>query len=77
MIEKIKTYSDVMSAGNMSPERYVRDVYQNLSKAEQEAEIAYLKNAEQQRQAIRVGTVSAWGQNSQPKAGNVESDQKP
>ena len=40
----MKVYSDVFNGGKMSPERYVRDVYSNLSQAEQEREINYLSN---------------------------------
>lgn len=42
-LDKLKVYSDVFSAGNMSAERFVRGVYGNLSQAEQAAEIEYLK----------------------------------
>lgn len=55
-LDKLKVYSDVFSAGNMSAERFVRGVYGNLSQAEQAAEIEYLKEtraaaAEMDRQA--------------------------
>ena len=38
-----KVNSDIFSAGNMSPKRYVRDTYKNLSQVEQEEEIAFLE----------------------------------
>ena len=44
LLDKMKVYSDVFNGGKMSPERYVRDVYSNLSQAEQEREINYLSN---------------------------------
>lgn len=55
-IEKLKTNSDVFSAGNMSAKRFVKDTYKNLSQAEQEEEIRYLENTrlanEMQQQAM-------------------------
>ena len=41
-LEKLKTNSDVLSAGNMSPEMFVRNVYSNLTEQQQREEIAYL-----------------------------------
>lgn len=49
-LDKLKTNSDVYSAGNMSPERFVADTYKNLSIAEQKNEIAYLKKMAKQKQ---------------------------
>lgn len=56
-IERLKTNSDVFGAGNMSPERFVKNTYGNtLSKEEQEREIAYLEqtkiNNDMQQQAM-------------------------
>ena len=42
-LEKLKTNSDVLSAGNMSPELFVRNVYTNLTEKQQLQEIAYLQ----------------------------------
>ena len=36
-LEKLKTNSDVLSAGNMSPEMFVRNVYSNLTEQQQVA----------------------------------------
>ena len=44
LLDKMKVYSDVFSGGKMTPERYVKDVFGNLSQAEQEKEINYLSN---------------------------------
>lgn len=43
MLDKLKVNSDVFSAGNMSPRRFVKETYKNLSQVEQEEEIAYLE----------------------------------
>lgn len=50
-LEKLKTNSDVLSAGNISPELFVKNVYSNLTQAEQEREIAYLKYTSALKQA--------------------------
>ena len=42
-IDRIKTNSDIFGAGNMSPRRFVKNTYTNLSQAEQEEEIAFLE----------------------------------
>lgn len=42
-LEKLKTNSDVLSAGNISPKLFVRNVYSNLTESEQLEEIAYLQ----------------------------------
>lgn len=60
-IERLKTNSDVFSAGNMSPERFVRNTYGNaLSKEEQEKEIAYLEKAKAMNDASRVAMNQSW-----------------
>lgn len=60
-IERLKTNSDVFSAGNMSPERFVRNTYGNaLSKEEQEKEIAYLEQAKAMNDATRVAMNQSW-----------------
>ena len=41
-LEKLKTNSDVLSAGNMSPRMFVRNVYSNLTESQQQEEIRYL-----------------------------------
>ena len=43
-LEKMKAYSDVLSAGHMTPELYVKQVFGNLSQGEQQKEITYLTN---------------------------------
>jgi hypothetical protein len=40
----MKAYSDVFGAGHITPELYVKQVFANLSQAEQEREITYLTN---------------------------------
>lgn len=42
-LEKLKTNSDVLSAGNISPKLFVRNVYSNLTEEQQREEIAYLE----------------------------------
>lgn len=59
-MEKLKTNSDVFSAGNMSPRRFVKDTYRNLSLAEQEAEIEYLEQAKAQRDEMHQATINSW-----------------
>lgn len=41
-LENLKTNSDVLSAGNISPELFVKNVYSNLTEEEQKREIAFL-----------------------------------
>lgn len=54
-IEKLKANSDVLSAGNMSPELFVRQTYSNLSQSQQQKEIEYLIETQNQKsQAILV-----------------------
>lgn len=43
-LERLKTNSDVLSAGNISPRLFVKNVYSNLTEQEQANEIAYLEN---------------------------------
>jgi hypothetical protein len=43
-LDKMKAYSDVFGAGHITPELYVKQVFANLSQAEQEREITYLTN---------------------------------
>ena len=40
----MKAYSDVFGAGHITPDLYVKQVFANLSQAEQEREITYLQN---------------------------------
>lgn len=60
-IERLKTNSDVFSAGNMSPERFVKNTYGNaLSKEEQEKEIAYLEQTKMMNDAQTVAMQQSW-----------------
>lgn len=60
-IERLKTNSDVFGAGNMSPERFVKNTYGNtLSKEEQEREIAYLENTKAQNDMQKTAMVQSW-----------------
>lgn len=59
-IEKLKANSDVFTVGNMSPERFVRDTYDNLSQSEQEAEITFLKETKAQKDALQSATIQSW-----------------
>lgn len=60
-IERLKTNSDVFGAGNMSPERFVKNTYGNtLSKEEQEKEIAYLENTKAQNDMQRQAMAQSW-----------------
>lgn len=63
-LDKLKVYSDVFSAGNMSAERFVRGVYGNLSQAEQAAEIEYLKNTRAAAEEMQKQTELAWNGNA-------------
>lgn len=59
-IERLKVNSDVFSAGNMSPERFVKNTYGNaLSREEQEKEIAYLEQAKMMNDAQRGAIVQS------------------
>lgn len=44
LLERAKVYSDVFSAGNMSPELYVKTVHKHLTEQQQKKEIEFLKN---------------------------------
>ena len=59
-MEKIKTNSDVYSAGNMSDEMFVKDTYKNLSQAEQQREINWLKETRAMNLAMQQATMSSW-----------------
>ena len=60
-IERLKTNSDVFGAGNMSPERFVKNTYGNtLSKEEQEKEIAYLEKTKAQNDMQRQAMTQSW-----------------
>ena len=60
-IERLKTNSDVFSAGNMSAERFVKNTYGNtLSKEEQEKEIAYLEKTKAQNDMQRQAMAQSW-----------------
>ena len=59
-IEKLKTNSDVFGAGNMSPRRFVKDTYRNLSQAEQEEEIAYLQATKAMNDEMKQATMQSW-----------------
>ena len=59
-IEKLKTNSDVFGAGNMSPRRFVKDTYRNLSQAEQEEEIAYLQETKAMNDEMKQATMQSW-----------------
>ena len=59
-IEKLKTNSDVFSAGNMSAKRFVKDTYKNLSQAEQEDEIRYLENTRLANEMQQKAMAQSW-----------------
>lgn len=60
-IERLKTNSDVFSAGNMSAERFVKNTYGNtLSKEEQEREIAYLEKTKAQNDIQKQAMAQSW-----------------
>lgn len=61
-LERKKINGDAFSAGNMSPERYVKDTYGNkLSKEEQDKEIRYLQETKTQNDAMKTATMQSWG----------------
>lgn len=61
--ERIKINSDVMAAGNMSPERFVKQTYGNsLTKEEQDREIAYLEQTREQATAQQTAMIQSWQQ---------------
>lgn len=60
-IERLKTNSDVFGAGNMSPERFVKNTYGNtLSKEEQEKEIKYLEETKAQNDMQKQAMAQSW-----------------
>jgi hypothetical protein len=59
-LDKLKTYSDVFSSGNMSPERFVKDVYKNLSQEEQQKEIDFLTNTKEQNNQLTQANIQSW-----------------
>jgi hypothetical protein len=59
-IEKLKTNSDVFSAGNMSAKRFVKDTYKNLSQAEQEEEIRYLESTRLANEMQQKAMAQSW-----------------
>lgn len=63
-LEKLKTYSDAFGAGNMSPERFVKGLYKNLSQQEQEKEIEYLRATKSTNDKMKEATMSAWNNSS-------------
>lgn len=79
-MEKIKTNSDVYSAGNMSDEMFVKDTYKNLSQAEQQREIKWLQETRAMNLAMQQATMQSWKpndnsqQNGQNSAKNDESE---
>ena len=59
--ERIKANSDVFGAGNMSPERFVKQTYGNsLTKAEQDKEIAYLESTRQKADEQQLAMTQSW-----------------
>lgn len=66
-LERLKTYSDVLTVGNISPELFVRMMYKNLSQAQQEEEIKYLKETKMQNDAIKNATIQSWTQEDNTK----------
>lgn len=59
-LEKLKTYSDAFGAGNMSPERFVKGLYKNLSLNEQQKEIAWLEATKEQSDRMKEATMNSW-----------------
>ena len=59
-LDKLKTYSDVFSSGNISPERFVKDVYKNLSQEEQQKEIDFLTNTKEQNNQLTQANIQSW-----------------
>lgn len=59
-LETLKTNSDVFSAGNMTPEMFVRQVYGHLTQEEQAKEIANLEKAKQMREQVNMAMASGW-----------------
>lgn len=63
-LDKLKIYSDVFSAGNMTPELFVKETQKNLSIEEQNREIENLKLQKQLAQQQQVATMNAWNKNA-------------
>lgn len=59
MLDKLKVNSDVFSAGNMSPRRFVKETYKNLSQVEQEEEIEYLEEQMALKNESKAADISA------------------
>ena len=55
-LEKLKTYSDVYTAGNISPELFVKSVYTNLTTSEQQREIEELRRSKDLKNQALVAT---------------------
>ena len=49
-LETVKTYTDMFAIGAISPELFVRKVHKNLTEAQQNKEIAFLKEKIQLKQ---------------------------
>ena len=59
-LERLKTMSDALTVGNISPKLFVKSVHKNLSIAEQREEIAYLQEKEMQKSAQVSPLKNAW-----------------
>ena len=59
-LERLKTYSDVLTVGNISPELFVRMMYKNLSQSQQQDEIKYLKDTKSQNDEMKKATINSW-----------------
>lgn len=66
ILDKIKVYSDVFSAGNMTPELFVKQTQKNLSVEEQKREIENLKAQKEMAQQMHQATMNSWAQNTPP-----------
>lgn len=65
-LDKLKVNSDVFGAGNMSPRRYVKETYSNLSQVEQEEEIAYLEKQAELKQQLKQADIDVKQQSLAP-----------
>ena len=70
-LDKLKANSDVFSAGNMSPRRYVKETYSNLSQVEQEQEIAFLEEQLSLKNQLRQADIEVKNKSLAPNE-NVE-----
>lgn len=59
-LETLKTNSDVFTAGNMTPEMFVKLTYGNLSQEEQQAEIARLKQSLEMKDGQVIAMQQSW-----------------